>query len=72
MPHEEVNISHDYEYIGFQNQFIVREEGGFDLSNCEAYGVHVTRDQSVMARRDMVENEGNMEENIDESEEFMM
>ena len=65
MPYEEVNISHEYEYIGFQNQVNVGEEDGFDFSNCEAYGVHVRRDQ---AGRDMGENEWNMEENIDESE----
>ncbi len=68
LPQEEVNISHEYEYIGFHKQLNVREEDGFDLSNCDAYGVHVTRDQNVMAGRDMGENEGNMEENIDESE----
>ncbi len=53
--YEEINLNHEYEYIGFQNRPTEHDTGNigeFAYSGCAAYGVHLGDQGAVSGNMD--------------------
>ncbi len=68
--YEEINLNHEYEYIGFQNRQTGSEHdtghsGDFAFSGCPAYGVHIGEQGAVSGNKvNMDESQSGTDEQV--------